>query len=250
MDKYNCGLVSISFRQHSPEEILSEVKNAGLNCVEWGSDVHAPYDNLEKIQEIADLQRKYGISCSSYGTYFRFGKDNISDLPKYVDAAKMLGTDIIRLWCGEKAFELHTDDEKKQIYKDCCEAAKIAEKNNIIFCMECHGWTFTETVEGALELMNTVSSPNFCMYWQPNQYRTVEENIRYAELIEPYCKRIHVFNWVRDNRFPLSDGKSAWTKYLEVFKKVDTLLLEFMPDDRIESLKTEVSALLDIVGRV
>ena len=42
MSDYTLGLVSISFRKHTPEEIIQAVKAAGLSCIEWGSDVHAP----------------------------------------------------------------------------------------------------------------------------------------------------------------------------------------------------------------
>ena len=42
-DKSKLGLVSVSFRGHTPREILEEMKKVGLSCIEWGSDVHAPY---------------------------------------------------------------------------------------------------------------------------------------------------------------------------------------------------------------
>ena len=35
---YNLGLVSVSFRKHTPEEILSSVRDAGLTYIEWGSE--------------------------------------------------------------------------------------------------------------------------------------------------------------------------------------------------------------------
>ena len=37
---YNLGLCSISFRKHTPEEILRAMKEVGLSVIEWGSDVH------------------------------------------------------------------------------------------------------------------------------------------------------------------------------------------------------------------
>ena len=39
---YHAGLVSISFRENSPEEIVKACVAAGLRYIEWGSDVHAP----------------------------------------------------------------------------------------------------------------------------------------------------------------------------------------------------------------
>lgn len=248
MKKYKCGLVSVSFRQHSPEEIVMAVKNAGLECIEWGSDIHAPCDDLEKIHNIVELQNKHGISCSSYGTYFKLCKDNVEELQKYIDAAKLLGTDILRLWCGEKSIDLCTESEKSQLYSECIRAAKIAEENNVVLCMECHNNSYTETIQGTMELMQTVNSPNFCMYWQPNQLKTLEQNIEYAELVSPYCKRVHVFNWDGNNKYKLSLAENTWKKYVEILKNTDTYLLEFMPDDKIESLKDEADALFNIVG--
>lgn len=250
MNKYNCGLVSISFRTHSPEEIIKAVKNAGLSCVEWGSDIHAPCNDAEKLEKIVNLQKKYGIKCSSYGTYFTLGEDNVDDLINYINAAKIIGTDIIRIWCGEKSAEEYTKEEKEKFFKECHSAARIAEKHNVTLCAECHRCTYTETAEGAMELMREVVSPNFCMYWQPNQYKTVEENISYAKLCEPYCKCVHVFNWKGDIRYPLSEGKSIWSKYFEIFKNVNTFLLEFMPDDKIDSLVEEASALKDMTKEI
>ena len=49
MSEYTLGLVSISFRKHIPEEIIKAVKSAGLTCIEWGSDVHAPCRDTERL---------------------------------------------------------------------------------------------------------------------------------------------------------------------------------------------------------
>ena len=102
---YNTGLVSISFRGHTPEEILKAMAQAGLDCIEWGSDIHAPCGDVENLEKIAKLQENYGISCCSYGTYFRLGVTPVAELPAYIQAAKTLGTNILRLWCGSKPAE-------------------------------------------------------------------------------------------------------------------------------------------------
>lgn len=246
--KYKLGLVSISFRKHSPQEILSYMREAGLTCVEWGSDVHAPKDNLDRLCEIARLQKEYGIECSSYGTYFRLGTNNVSELDDYIKAAKILGTDILRLWCGDKNSEDYSNDEKDCLFNECIAAAKVAELHNVTLCMECHNWSYTNTKESALELMKTVNSENFRMYWQPNQFREFEENIEYAKKIAPYSKHIHVFKWRGQKKFSLNQGIDEWKAFINCFNGERSLLLEFMPDDRIESLKEEANALKLIAG--
>ena len=51
---YNTGLVSISFRGHTPEEILKAMAQAGLDRIEWGSDVHAPCGDVENLEKIVN----------------------------------------------------------------------------------------------------------------------------------------------------------------------------------------------------
>ena len=247
MSDYKLGLVSVSFRENSPEEILKAMKNAGLSHIEWGSDVHAPKDNIENLKEIANLQNEYGIICSSYGTYFRIGVTPEEEFEAYINAARILGTDILRLWCGNKNSEDYSEEEKLALFKECGKLADIAEESGVTLCMECHSGTYTNTEKSALELMKAVDSKSFLMYWQPQQFESFERNISYAQNISPFVKHIHVFNWKADKRFPLNSDIEIWKKYLKCFDTNKTLLLEFMPDDKIESLKNESDALKLIV---
>ena len=242
---YTLGLVSISFREHSPKAILEAIKDTPLTCIEWGSDRHVP---PEKAKEVASLQAEYGVTCCSYGTYFRLGVTPLEELPGYIEAAKILGTDILRLWCGDKGSERYSDEEKAALFRECRLAAKLAEQSGVTLCMECHNGTYTDTVTSALQLMQAVNSPHFRMYWQPNQHRSEEENRRYARLIAPYVQNLHVFQWKGKERFSLWDGIDEWKGYLSCFPERKTLLLEFMPDDDIRSLPNEIEALCEIAG--
>jgi sugar phosphate isomerase/epimerase len=248
-EKYNLGLVSVSFRKHSPKGILEAVRASGLSCIEWGSDVHAPCRDDERLREIARLQREYGIKCSSYGTYFRIGETPIDELENYIKAAKILDTDILRLWCGTRGGKDMTEPEKNVLLEICRKAAIIAENNSVTLCMECHQNTFTENPDDAVWLMENVNSQHFRMYWQPFQWQSAEQNIENAKKIAPYAEHIHVFNWDGDLRLKLSGAVDVWKEYLNQFDKNKTLLLEFMPDGKIESLCEETKALREIVNK-
>lgn len=247
-NKYEPGLVSVSFRNNTPREILEAMRETGLTCIEWGSDVHAPCGDTERLLEIAELQKKHGIVCSSYGTYFRFGESPIENLEKYIHAARLLDTNILRLWCGTKAGRDMTDEERRELLSICIEASKIAEAYGVTLCMECHKKTFTEDPDDAVWLMRTVDSPNFRMYWQPFQWQSTEENIENAKKLAPYAEHIHVFNWKGDNKFSLCEAVCEWRRYLCEFSVPRTLLLEFMPNGTIGELKAEARALKSIIG--
>ena len=241
--KHNLGLVSVSFRGHTPQEILAAMKRCGLTLVEWGSDVHCP---PEKAAEIAALTAQYGARCCAYGTYFRLGVTPTEELQRYIDAAKLLGTGVLRLWCGDKNSEDYGREEKAALFARCKEAAALAEQNGVTLCMECHNKTYTNRKEAALELMEAVGSKHFRMYWQPNQFRSREENLAYGALLAPYTVNIHVFNWLGKEKYPLRDGVGIWKDYLSCFEGGRNMLLEFMPDDRLETLPREVAALKEI----
>lgn len=245
MSKKGLGLVSVSFRGHSPAEILEAMKDTGLTCIEWGSDIHAPKDDIKRLEELCALQKEYGVECCSYGTYFRLGETPLGELHDYINAARLLGTDILRLWCGNKNSEEYGDGEKRALFDECKAAARIAEEEGVTLCMECHNGTYTNRKEAALELMEAVASDVFRMYWQPNQFRSVDENLRYAKLLSPYIVNLHVFNWEGKNKYPLAEAVDTWKVYLKN-TGTKTMLLEFMPDGKIESLKTEAASLRKI----
>ncbi len=243
MIKHNKGLVSVSFRELSYQQIIKECKANGLKFIEWGSDVHAPVNDIERLNDIAKLQKENDIICSSYGTYFRLGVNDNSELSDYIKAAKILGTDILRLWCGNIGSAEFTDEYKKEFYAICKEAAKIAEENDVYLCMECHNNTLTDDKDAAKALMEEINSKHFLMYWQPNQFKSFEYNLECIKLLLPWITHIHIFNWEGKEKYPLKDGIEIWEKYISVLDKPHTFLLEFMPDGKIETLPEETAAL-------
>ncbi len=248
--KHRAGLVSVSFRAYEPREILYAMKEAGLSYIEWGSDVHAPCHNAARLGELVALMKEFGVRCCSYGTYFRLGQASISELEPYILAAKTLGTDVLRLWCGTKSGAEMTPDEVASLLADCRAAAEMAARHGVTLCTECHMGTFTERPEDALWMMREVASPHFRTYWQPFQWRTVEQNLHYLRTLLPYVTHLHVFQWKGAARYSLSEGFGEWQDYLALLQGSHTLLLEFMPDDKLETLGAEACTLRAITGEM
>ncbi len=244
--RFKKGLCSISFRSSEPREIIKKMKEADLEVIEWGSDIHAPCDDLGRLKELAKLQEEAQIKCCSYGTYFRLGQTDVAELPKYIEAAKLLGTNVLRIWCGTKGSKDYTPDEWQTLLENCYAAAKIAEEKGVTLCLECHRGTATDEADSALGIMTAVNSPNLKLYWQPETIRTAEQNVEYAKKLSKYTINLHVFNWEPGVKKPLAEAIELWQEYLESFDGEHCLLLEFMPDGKIESLKTEAEALKEI----
>ncbi len=244
------GLTSISFRAYTPEVIIKFAKSAGLDFIEWGSDVHAPCDDVDRLNLISRLQAKHKIACSSYGTYFKMGADDPQAIMPYISAARLLGTSVLRIWCGTKASDLYTQSERSALLNEACVLAKVAEQESVTLCLEYHPNTFTDCAEAAMQMMQAANSSNFKMYWQPNQFKTIDQNLFEAKELSDYVQNIHVFNWDNTNRrYPLENSVNLWRQYAACFKGEHCMLLEFMPDDKIESLMTEADALFKVIKR-
>ena len=67
----NLGLVSISFRDLSVEQIIDLCKKNGLKSVEWGGDIHVPHGDTERAKRVYELCENNGISVAAYGSYYR-----------------------------------------------------------------------------------------------------------------------------------------------------------------------------------
>ena len=246
-NNYTLGLVSVSFRNLAPVDIIKTAKNANLTAIEWGSDVHAPCNDRQKLEEIARLQKEYDISCSSYGTYFKLGVTPIEELEGYINSAKILGTNLLRIWCYNKNGNDMNKEERQNLLAESIKATEIAKKHGAVLCLECHKNSFTEKLEDALWLIETVNSENFKTYWQPFQWQLENENLIYAKGISKHTKHIHVFNWKDSLKLPLSLAITEWKDYLKNFSTPKTLLLEFMPNDKVEEVLTEANSLREII---
>ncbi len=231
------GLVSISFRGLSCEELLRATREAGLASMEWGGDVHVPAGNLAAAERAKRLTADAGITAYSYGSYYKIGVSPREDFAAVLASASALGTDIIRAW----AYDHGSADTEGAAYRAVVEDARricdMAKGKTI--CLECHNNTLTDDYHAALRFLRDVDRENLASYWQPNQYRDHAYNLASAEALAPYCRSVHVFSWEGDTRLPLVAHADRWQRYIDIIRRVSPdvpFMLEFMHDDRIETL--------------
>ena len=68
------GLVSVSFRKLTVREVCQAAKDAGLSYIEWGSDVHLPVGDPDKLQEVLQAQEETEKALRASKTYLAVAK--------------------------------------------------------------------------------------------------------------------------------------------------------------------------------
>ena len=239
------GLVSISFRSKSVEEIAREAQKAGLCAIEWGGDVHVPHGDVKAAEHAAAVSAKYNLRILHYGSYYKIGYSDPELFSAVLKSAKILGAPIIRVWAGEG---IHPDTVSESDYQRIVEDAKrICDMaGDILIATECHNDTLTENYKSALQFFKDVNRKNLRTLWQPNQNHGFEYDLEAIDALKPYIVGVHVFNWEgsKPEKYPLAMGAEKWAQYMKKLPETELgYMLEFMPDDNIESLTDESKTL-------
>ena len=134
----NTGLVSVTFRDKTPEEIISTVKQCGLEGIEWGGDVHVLPGDVSRAREIRHLTEQAGLAVWAYGSYFEAGEQTPDLFPPVLESAKALGAPCIRIWAGTRG-SAQADPEYVQRVISCTQAiCDMASTAGIDICYEYH----------------------------------------------------------------------------------------------------------------
>ncbi|MFN2155934.1 MAG: sugar phosphate isomerase/epimerase, partial [Anaerolineae bacterium] len=92
------GLVSITFRQLSPAEIVARAAQAGLEAIEWGGDVHVPHGDVDAARTVRRTTEEAGLQVAAYGAYYRVGHEEPCPFADVLESAVALGAPLIRVW--------------------------------------------------------------------------------------------------------------------------------------------------------
>ena len=244
------GLCSVTLREKSVKEVINLVKEANLEVIEWGSDVHVPETDPKNAENVAKMMQEAGLKTSSYGSYYKLG--TFEDFEPYIKIAKILGASIIRVWGGEIGSKETTTSTRAKIIEDAQRIGKMAHTENLTVTIEYHKETLTDTPESAEQLMKEISTPNVLLYWQPAESLSIEERIESLPKLAPWITNVHVFHW-KDfhHRFPLANGFDEWKQYIEIISKESpyeqNFLIEFVPNDSVESFYESAETLKELV---
>jgi 3-dehydroshikimate dehydratase len=242
------GLVSITFRKLPPEEIITLCGRAGVQCIEWGGDVHVPPGDAVRAREVGRLTREAGLEVAAYGSYYRLGPDQPGAFEAVMTSAAALGAPTIRVWAGNKG-ALETEvDERCEIIADALRVADIAARHGITVCLEYHAGTLTDERESAVALLGELAHPNIEFLWQPTNGAPVDECCQRLIEMLPRMRNVHVFHWwpTAAERHPLADGEVAWRSYIEIVRESGRdadMLIEFVRNDDPQQFLADAATL-------
>lgn len=250
------GICSVTFRNKTPGEIIELAAKAGLNSIEWGSDVHVPQGEISLASEIKKMTEAAGLEVSSYGSYFRLGTN--SDIVPYLESAKALGTDEIRVWAGGSPSAYLLPDARAALVREAKEISRKAADYGITISTECHAHTITDFPESQLFYMLEVNEPNFCTYWQAllqvpedkqmHSLRTIYASGKLTNLHVYYFK---TFESGREQLL-LSEATDIWAERFSLFKndeKVRHAMLEFVRGGSDESFISDAKTLVNLINQ-
>ena len=246
------GLCSVTFRALPAREVLSLAAAAGLSCIEWGGDVHAPPSlGADALRALGDATRAAGLAVSSYGSYHRLGASDPAELPAVLAAAKALGAPVVRVWAGAKGAAESSAGERAAVHAATRAAAALAAREGLALSFECHPGTLTDDPEETLSLLREGPPEALGTHWQPNQYRDEAWNLACAAALAPRVRAVHVFAWSpgaagKAVRHGLAEHAPLWRRRFAALPASAPRLLEFLPGDDPALLPREAAALASL----
>lgn len=248
------GLVSVTFRNLAPREIVDACVAAQLEGVEWGGDVHAPPADLDSAREVGQMTREAGLQVAAYGSYFRA----LSEFEPVLECARALNAPLVRVWAGKTDAKQAREDDWARVSDELRRACELAHSAGVEVATEFHGGTLTSSGQSARRLLDGV--PGLQSLWQPLRRAAgfepqIEANLADLSAVAPFLRNVHVYEWADDAQGARQarslQGSAQWPRYVAELERIGGdrwLLLEFVPGDDVLVLAREAAALREWIG--
>lgn len=246
------GLVSITFRQLKPQDIVNLVRQAGLEGIEWAGEVHVPHGNLQAAREVYKMTTDAGLRVASYGSYYHAGHKEDFSFEDVLQTAIELHAPTIRVWAGKKASAEADAKYRDNVIRESRKIADMAAAAGKTVSYEFHGGTLTDSNSSALRFLKEVKHDKVKSYWQPATGCEVDYALEGLDNILPWLSNVHVFHWLPPyERLPLAEGKEPWSHYLKLIASTGRdhfSMLEFVKKDDPEMFLRDAETLRGWLG--
>ena len=247
------AICSITFRDLKAATILDICREAKLEGIEWGGDVHVPHGDFATAKAVGALTREAGIEISAYGSYYRCDESKLA-FADVLQTALALKAPVIRVWAGEKGSEAISPEERTSITDALRNAVDAATKAGLNVALEYHRNTLTDTCASAHQLLTEVDRQNLKLFWQPRIGATVEANLIELRAALPHLANVHCFHWGPggyNDRFTLREGEATWRRYLQTLQPLEGdryITLEFVKNNSPEQCLEDARTLRDLLS--
>ena len=245
------GLVSATFRRLTAKDVLDLAVEAGLNGVEWSSDVHVPPGEREVAEQLSRMCREQNIAVCGYASYYRLGEqeDPMTCFRPILESANALKAPVIRIWAGDQPSETAGDRHFLKLAEEAALLVQEAGETGIGISFEYHQNTLNDTPRSALRLLESVAGSK--THWQTSPTCAEKENILAIRQLASYITTIHVQHHIDGVYHPLADGKDVWAQYVKELKALSGLhyaCLEFVKNGTVEQFLEDGKILSQLVG--
>ncbi len=249
------GLVSVTFRTLTPEQIVALVQRAGLVGIEWGGDVHVPHGDTALASRTRKMTADAGLVVSAYGSYYRCAApaDKTPTWDAVMASAAALGTTTIRVWAGINGSADAGADDRARVIEDLKRICQLAAAQRMTVDLEYHGGTLTDTLASTLSLLQAAGAPNLRTFWQPRHGVSAEGSVADIRALSRWLSNVHVFHWwpTSADRKPLADGVDRWREFLAALPndgKSRFASLEFVSCDDPEQFIRDARTLREVLA--
>lgn len=246
------GLTSVTFRNKTPEEIIGLAKDAGLEAIEWGGDIHVPHGDTAAAERIGEMTRKQGMLAESYGSYYRCAEEELP-FQTILDTAKALGCSVIRVWAGREDGRTAGEEEYQKTARTLSRAVELAGKAGIEVACEFHGGTLNDSLEDSKKLLSMAEGLK--SYWQPLFSRSAEEELEILTMLGDRLANVHTYCGIGPSQEALVRGEAGWTEYIRYLReyveksgRIISMLLEFVKGGRTAQFFEDARCLKQWLG--
>ena len=243
---FHTGLVSITFRELSPRQIVDLVVQAGLEDVEWGGDIHVPHGDIARAQEVRQMTVDAGLLVPSYGSYYRVGHEEPVPFEPVLKTALALGAPIIRVWAGKRGSTDADQSYRSRVIQESRRIADLAAQAGLEVSFEFHGNTLTDTNASALQFYQEIAHPSVSAYWQPIVDADEAYRLQGLRDLLPWLSHMHVLHWNRGQRQSLVDGTLLWQERFALARETGRdhgALIECVHDNTPEGFLDDAATL-------
>lgn len=183
------GVASVTFRNKTISQVVEIAKNAGVEFIEWGGDVHVK--TLDDARFAKRLCDENNIKISSYGSYYRTGSSDKNEWKEICRIANEMGASSVRIWLGNKDSENFTGSEYEELLEEMNFLCSKAKEYNLFVCPECHDNSFNNNTEAILKLKKDLNCHNFKTYFQ-SRYLRFDYDIERIEKTFDFIENFHI----------------------------------------------------------